>query len=151
MARRITRLSLILAFARKRIEIFRKNPETRRSQSICNWMKTRDLAHPMKAHELLNSPEAWCQESPAEDRDGNKLQPLDPRAVKWCALGAIQRTYPASQRGEAMDRLLCELSVSAQGLAEMNKSDKACSLMEWNDDRRTSFLEVRRILLLADI
>ena len=37
----------------------------------------------MKAHELLNSAEAWCQESPAEDRQGNKLQALDPRAVKW--------------------------------------------------------------------
>jgi hypothetical protein len=45
----------------------------------------------MKAHELLNSSEAWCQESPAEDRQGNKLQALDPRAVKWCALGAIQK------------------------------------------------------------
>ena len=29
---------------------------------------------PMKARELLNSPEAWCQESPAEDPRGNKLQ-----------------------------------------------------------------------------
>jgi hypothetical protein len=86
----------------------------------------------MKAHELLNSAEAWCQESPAEDWQGNKLQALDPRAVKWCVLGAIQRAYPVSQWGEAMDRLLRALSVSERGLAQMNKSDKACSLMEWN-------------------
>jgi hypothetical protein len=105
----------------------------------------------MKAHELLNSPEAWCQESPAEDRQGNKLQALDPRAEKWCALGAIQKAYPASQWEEAMDRLLCALSVSEQGLAHMTKTDKACSLMEWNDDRRNSFLEVKEILLFADI
>jgi hypothetical protein len=105
----------------------------------------------MKAHELLNSPEAWCQESPAEDRQGNKLQALDPWAVKWCALGAIQKAYPASQWGEAMDRLLRALMVSEQGLAQMTNSDKACSLMEWNDDRQSSFLEVRKILLEADI
>jgi hypothetical protein len=106
---------------------------------------------PMKAHELLNSSEAWCQESPAEDRQGNKLQALDPRAVKWCALGAIQKAYPPSQWAEAMDRLLRALSVSDQGLAQMTKSDKACSLMEWNDNHRCSFAEVKEILLSADI
>jgi hypothetical protein len=105
----------------------------------------------MKAHELLSSSEAWCQESPAEDRQGNKLQALDPRAVKWCALGAIQKAYPASQWAETMDRLLRALRVSDQGLAQMTKSDKACSLMEWNDSRRCSFAEVKEILLSADI
>jgi hypothetical protein len=105
----------------------------------------------MKAHELLNSSEAWCQESPAEDRQGNKLQALDPRAVKWCALGAIQKVYPPPQWGEAMDFLLRALNVSERGLAQMSKSDKACSLMEWNDDPQSSFLEVREILLVANI
>jgi hypothetical protein len=105
----------------------------------------------MKAHELLNSSEAWCQESPAEDRQGNKLQALDPRAVKWCALGAIQKVYPPLQWGEAMDFLLRALNVSERGLAQMSKSDKACSLMEWNDDPQSSFLEVREILLVANI
>jgi hypothetical protein len=27
----------------------------------------------MKAHEILKSPEAWCQESPAEDRQGGGI------------------------------------------------------------------------------
>ena len=98
-----------------------------------------------------HSPEVWCQGSQAEDRQGNKLQALDPRAVKWCALAAVQKVYPPSQCGEAMDRLLRALSFSEQGLAQMTKSDKACCLMEWNDDRRCSFLEVREILLSADI
>jgi hypothetical protein len=105
----------------------------------------------MKAYELLNSPEAWCQESPAEDGQGNKLQPLDPRAEKWCALAAIQKVYSPLQWEEEMDFLLRALGVSEQGLAQMTKSDKACSLMEWNDDRRRSFPEVRKLLFLADI
>ena len=50
-----------------------------------------------------------------------------------------------------MDRLLRALSVSDQGLAQMTKSDKACSLMEWNDSRRCSFAEVKEILLSADL
>jgi hypothetical protein len=105
----------------------------------------------MKAHELLSSPEAWCQESPAEDLQGNKIQAFDPRAVRWCALGAIQKSYLPRQWEEAMNRLLRALSVSEQGLAQMTQSDKACCLMEWNDDRRSSFPVIREILLEADI
>jgi hypothetical protein len=105
----------------------------------------------MKAHELLNSPEAWCQESPAEDLHGNKVAALHPGAVKWCALGALQKAYPPSQWGEAMDNLLRALSYSERGLSQMNSSDKACSLMEWNDDSRSSFLEVTAVLRSADI
>jgi hypothetical protein len=105
----------------------------------------------MKAHELLKSPEAWCQGAPAEDAHGNKVAALHPQAVKWCALGAIQKVYPPSQWGEAIDNLLRALSFSEQGLAQMNNSDKACSLMEWNDDSRSSFLEVTTVLASADI
>ena len=42
-------------------------------------------------------------------------------------------------------------SPSDRGLAQITKSDKACSLMEWNDSRRCSFAEVKEILLSADI
>ena len=105
----------------------------------------------MKAHELLTSPAKWCKESPAEDSQGNKLQARDPRSVKWCALGAIQRIYLSPQWGEAMNSVLRALSVSERGLAQMNNSDKACSLMEWNDDDQSSFAEIREILLEADI
>ena len=105
----------------------------------------------MKAHELLSSPDTWCQESPAEDAQGNKVQALDPNAVKWCALGAIQRAYPPWEWEEAMDNLLRSLCYSDQGLAQMNSSDKACSLMEWNDDDRSSFSEVRKVLVSFDI
>src|SRR5258708_38483276 len=105
----------------------------------------------MKAHELLSSPHAWCQESPAEDEYGNKVPALHPDAVKWCALAAIQKVYSPLQWEEAMDRLLRALSVSEKGLAQMTISDKACCLMEWNDDRQSSFLEVNKILVSADL
>jgi hypothetical protein len=105
----------------------------------------------MKAHELLNSPQVWCQGSPAEDGGGHKLQALDPRAEKWCALAAIQKVYPPSQWEDTMDRLLRALSVSEKGLAQMTISDKTCSLMEWNDDPKSSFLEVSEVLSSADI
>jgi hypothetical protein len=105
----------------------------------------------MKAHELLSSPETWCQSSPARDHQGNKLQTFDPRAAKWCALGAIQKTYPSTSWASAMDRVLSALSYSDAGLAQMTPNDKACSLMEWNDDHQSSFQEIRETLLNADI
>ena len=105
----------------------------------------------MKAYELLSSPDTWCQESPAEDARGNKVQALDLNAVKWCALAAIQKSYPPSQWEEMMDRLLRALSVSEKGIAQLTKSDKACCLMEWNDDRAYSFRDIREVLIEADV
>jgi hypothetical protein len=105
----------------------------------------------MKAHELLRSSEFWCQESPAKDAQGNKVEALDLKAVKWCALAAIQKTYLSSEWEDVMDRLLHALGVSEEGVAQMTISDKACSLMEWNDDRTHSFREVRETLLDANV
>jgi hypothetical protein len=105
----------------------------------------------MKAHELLSSPDVWCQESPAQDTLGNKVSADHPEAVKWCALAAIQKVYPPLQWEEAMDRLLRALDVSEKGISQLSKSDKACCLMEWNDDRRSSFQDIREILLQADV
>ena len=105
----------------------------------------------MKAHELLSSPDTWCQDSPAKDARGNKVQAFDPSAVKWCALGAIQKNYPPALWEETMDRLLRALSLSEKGISQMTKSDKACSLMEWNDEQASSFREIREVLVDADV
>jgi hypothetical protein len=107
--------------------------------------------NPMKAHELLTSPDKWCKESPAEDFQGHKIQAHDPHGIKWCARGAIQRAYPYPQWGKVMDGVLRALSFSELGLAQMNNSDKACSIMEWIDDRQSSFADIRGIFLAVDI
>ena len=105
----------------------------------------------MKAYQLLTSAQTWCQESPAQDSAGTKLQALDPRAVKWCVLGAIQKAYPPVGWNAVMDNLLRGLSVSELGIKQMNGSDKACSIMEWNDDPQCSFEEVKELLVGIDI
>ncbi len=105
----------------------------------------------MKAHELLSSPDNWCQESPAEDAHGNKVSAFHPAAVKWCALAAIQKVYSPLKRDVAVDRLLRALSVSEKGIRQLSRSDKACCLMEWNDSRTSCFREIREILMEADV
>jgi hypothetical protein len=78
----------------------------------------------MKAYELLNSPYAWCQETPAEAAQGNKVYALDPRAVRWCALGAIEKVYPPARWEEAMDSVLRSLGVSEGGLLDSGSPTK---------------------------
>jgi hypothetical protein len=77
---------------------------------------------PTKAHALLSTPEVWCQESPAKVALGNKFQAFDPNAVRWCALGPIQKLYPPSQWGEAMGSVRRALSVSEEGIAQLTKT-----------------------------
>src|ERR1700737_2217586 len=89
--------------------------------------------------------------APARNSGGTKVQAFDPSAVRWCALGAIQKIYPKWQWEDKMDLLLRALSVSESGLASLTTADKMCCLMEWNDDSGCSFTEVREILLAADL
>jgi len=105
----------------------------------------------VKAYELVNSPDAWCQGSPAEAVQGKKVPALDSRAVKWCVLSAIRKVYPPLQWEEAMDSVLRALNVSERGIARMRQSDKACCLMEWNDDRESSFQDIQEVLKKADV
>ena len=105
----------------------------------------------MKAHELLSSPDTWCQDSPAKDAQGNKVQAFDPNAVKWCALTPFRRAI-LRRNGKKQWIVCCAaLSVSEKGISQLTKSDKACSLMEWNDERTCSFREIREVLVDADV
>ena len=67
------------------------------------------------------------------------------------ALAAVQKVYPLSQWEEAVNRLLRALSVSEKGIKQLSKSDKASCVMEWNDERESSYQEIREILLEADV
>jgi hypothetical protein len=51
-----------------------------------------------------------------------------------------------SQWDEAMNRVLRAFSVSEKGIKRLSESDKACCVMEWNDQRESSYHEIRKIL-----
>lgn len=44
-----------------------------------------------RAREWISNPKRWCQYAPACDRYGNRLNPTDYDAVRWCAAGCIER------------------------------------------------------------
>lgn len=47
----------------------------------------------MKAYELLDSPEKWCQWSDGLTAAGEKVGGRNPAAVKWCMRGAVECCY----------------------------------------------------------
>ena len=44
-----------------------------------------------RALRLIEKPESWCQDMQARDREGSPISPNSPKAVQWCAVGAIRR------------------------------------------------------------
>ena len=41
----------------------------------------------------------WCKNAPAKDMFGHYVAPLDPKAVKWCARGAIEKICGGPEDG----------------------------------------------------
>lgn len=60
------------------------------------------------ARELIRDPARWCQDAFACDADGDAVHTLDPQAVRWCAVGALNKVAPSS-----------EVSADAYGLLEV--------------------------------
>jgi hypothetical protein len=44
----------------------------------------------LKMSELLADPGRWCQGASAIDAEGLAMIPMDPRAVRWCLIGAAE-------------------------------------------------------------
>lgn len=94
----------------------------------------------MKAWELLDSPEKWCQNALALDAGGHiVLDCQSPRAVRWCAVGALLRCYG--------DR------TTEYGAARLKLYDIIGEeiISSWNNAPARTFEEVRNALIAADV
>jgi hypothetical protein len=56
-----------------------------------------------EAHAIVKDPKRWTQGALAEDSDGDLVSALSPEAVRFCALGAIQRA--AGNEGSASQKV----------------------------------------------
>ena len=72
------------------------------------------------ARDLILDPKRWTQGrgepcfQAARDAEGNACQPDDPRAVAWCATGAIAKVEPTIMGLERAERALGEALVRAR-------------------------------------
>lgn len=57
-----------------------------------------------EARELIADPERWTRGAGARDANGSSVHPRAEEAVRWCAIGAIDRADP-SIISDALDAL----------------------------------------------
>lgn len=83
------------------------------------------------------TPQTWTQYQNARDSDGNRVDPDDPCAIKWCLLSAIQRTctvgvwYPKP----TVDAIYAALSSN--------------SIVSYNDTTGRTLKEIHKLLKKA--
>ncbi len=92
----------------------------------------------MKAYELLEKPESWCQGTLARKADGTCTYSYASDAVAWCLAGAL---YKVSSFADAVDD------------AEKKIQDEIGTLFlgKWNDDPSRKHEEVVALLRKLDL
>ena len=93
----------------------------------------------MKAYQLIDSPEKWCQSWIAEDRNGERVNHRSPRACRWCLLGAVARVYGKRYTDviQQVDRFL-------------DPAGRACAVA-WNDAPDRQWEDVYGVLRALDL
>ena len=91
----------------------------------------------MKAHELLSDESKWTKGVSARDADGQWEDYRSGMAVKWCIKAAIWRCYDTEE--------------SRSGACRKVASIVGPDISKWNDSNSTTFADVRRVLLEANV
>lgn len=92
-----------------------------------------------RALALLKGGKAWTKCQEARNASGRVVDPDDPRAVKFCMIGALSRV---DGRFEDAARSKLHRAVSAY-------SDQYSRVINFNDARNTTFADVRKVFQLA--
>ncbi len=96
----------------------------------------------MKAYELLDSPEKWCQNDMAQDMDGKPANFERSSAYRFCALAAILLCYP-------MDVAVVDHPERRRFLESIGLSPG--NVGAWNDAPERTWQEVYDALRKADV
>jgi hypothetical protein len=115
----------------------------------------------MTIQELLTDETAWTKNAYARLPTGEPCSSTNPGAASWCLLGAVNRCYTdtarserqnESARGEIERRLRAAIQRMVLAKADGTiKHEDTPYLHSWNDDKRRTFAEVRRIIEAANV
>lgn len=93
----------------------------------------------MKLIELFNKPEKWNKSWFALDVNGEECSPYSEKAVSYCIIGGIKKCYPDNKM--AIERSMKD---------ELEKVGYIY-LTDWNDNPKTTFEDLRRIITKLNI
>lgn len=93
----------------------------------------------MKAYELLSDETKWCQHAEAITVNSIYVFPYDPRAVRWCLVGAVKRCYIGYDN--------CLERITEAIPADERRENVA----EWNDAPERTYADVVGMLRRLEI
>ena len=98
----------------------------------------------MKVRDILTDESKWCKGTRAVTVENEFCSPLDPRAVKWCLVGAIEKAY-----GRGVEYTVTVMKV----LKEVNYSAfmGPSGIAYFNDSIGIQFKDVRNLVERLDI
>lgn len=96
----------------------------------------------MKIKELLTDESRWCKGHVARNKYGEKEDIESEQAVCWCLSGAIGKCYPYKDRN-AISLKIRDAIVKHLGYV--------LGTIAFNDDKKTTFEDVRKVIELADV
>jgi hypothetical protein len=106
------------------------------------WPSRRNTARPrLTVKDILTDSSKWTRFADAIDAEGNECDVNDDRAVAFCLSGALRRAYSGRELDAAIKRIEAVIGPLVAGIL---------SIRGWNDDRRRTFEDVRRVIALAD-
>lgn len=91
----------------------------------------------MKIYELLEKPEAWCQNAYSYNHNKEKVRYNSPSAFSWCLHGAVDNVY------EGFDSFLI--------LQKICDRIHPLGIAEWNDNPNRTHSEVLNLCKELDI
>ena len=97
----------------------------------------------MKVKELLSSPEKWTKGCAAKDSRGMLCPSDDPRACRWCLIGALMKCYGE----DGMFRMLGMFYPRIPAVGTSHFNDVAV----WNDAPERTFEDVQQLVTYLDI
>jgi hypothetical protein len=96
----------------------------------------------IKAKDILTDASKWTQFTDSRDADDRECEVDDDRAVAFSLSGALRRAYSGKELVAAIDRVGEVIGPLDAGIV---------SIRVWNDDKRRTFEEVRRVIEKADV
>ena len=84
------------------------------------------------ARDRIADPNRWCAGVYAEDNDGMSIDEKDPKAVSWCAYGALKkeiRRLGDTRRWQIVDILCAALPEEVYSLSDLNDEDGHAAVM----------------------
>lgn len=96
----------------------------------------------MKIKELFKSSKNWTKHYFASDKNNKWIDENSDKAVRFCLTGAIKKCYKKNQEGE---------KIYSKVLNYIKEKYGYVSVVSFNDDARTKFKDIKKLVTELDI